>query len=378
MGTAKADHKAIDTDIHLETDNGNLIKIDSDSWFQWLEENASFKFTAGFGGEDSYRARKEVLGGVVYWYAFKKVNGKLHKRYIGKPHEVTHNRLREVAKSIRDVKVKPAKEDKINNDSNQLGNTNLQGIVNQLVNQVQELTNRLDNLESRGDDTTTKKLEYLPSEELEAKIQELTNELANKDSNLSELTIQLSETTIEAKAVKNDATLLNQEVQRLTSELDNLNSKLTELTNELANKDRELQELQSNPPAPVPQSQINEELTTDNGQFHEEYVQKYLTPKPEKQRLDPAIYTRNYQIVSMLDCQFWMDGKKFNQQDLKDNEIDKNITTNKAEIETLLGAIIKTKNSVIQRFVGILKAMGFELKGNPKDGYYITNPEIFN
>jgi hypothetical protein len=80
----------------------------------------------------------------------------------------------------------------------------------------------------------------------------------------------------------------------------------------------------------------------------------------------------------MLDCQFWMDGKKFNQQDLKDNEIDKNITTNKAEIETLLGAIIKTKNSVIQRFVGILKAMGFELKGNPKDGYYITNPEIFN
>jgi hypothetical protein len=420
MGTAKADHKAIDTDIHLETDNGNLIKIDSDSWFQWLEENASFKFTAGFGGEDSYRARKEVLGGVVYWYAFKKVNGKLHKRYIGKPHEVTHNRLREVAKSIRDVKVKPAKEDKINNDSNQLGNTNLQGIVNQLVNQVQELTNRLDNLESRGDDTTTKKLEYLPSEELEAKIQELTNELANKDSNLSELTIQLSETTIEAKAVKNDATLLNQEVQRLTSELDNLNSKLTELTNELANKDRELQELKSIPPVPVPQSQINEPLTTDNEQMttdngqltneiliepsktdsdlesdtqstitdeeqaeknkqsHEEYVQKYLTPKPEKQRLDPAIYTRNYQIVSMLDCQFWMDGKKFNQQDLKDNEIDKNITTNKAEIETLLGAIIKTKNSVIQRFVGILKAMGFELKGNPKDGYYITNPEIFN
>ncbi|MFM5956088.1 MAG: hypothetical protein ACKOQ2_02785, partial [Dolichospermum sp.] len=153
MGTAKADHKAIDTDIHLETDNGNLIKIDSDSWFQWLGENASFKFTAGFGGEDSYRARKEVLGGVVYWYAFKKVNGKLHKRYIGKPHEVTHNRLCEVAKSIRDFKVKPAKEDKINNDSNQIVNTNLQEIVNQLVNQVQELSNRLDNLENKGDNT---------------------------------------------------------------------------------------------------------------------------------------------------------------------------------------------------------------------------------
>ncbi len=264
MGTAKADHKAIDTDIHLETDNGNLIKIESDSWFQWLEENTSFKFTAGFGGEDSYRARKEVLGGVVYWYAFKKVNGKLHKRYIGKPHEVTHNRLCEVAKSIKDVKVKPAKEDKINNDSNQIGNTNLHEIVNQLVNQVQELANRLDNLESRGDDTTTKKLECLPSRELEAKIQELTNELANKDSKLSELNIQLSEITIEAKAVKNDATLLNQEVQRLTSELANKDSKLAELANELANKDRKLQELQSIPPAEIPitKAQIENIRTT--------------------------------------------------------------------------------------------------------------------
>jgi hypothetical protein len=204
---------------------------------------------------------------------------------------------------------------------------------------------------------------------------------------------------------------------------------------------KQVEELQSIPPVPVPQSPITEELTTDNeeltidneepttdngqltneilttlqetddGQFsedvesdstdsenksdtqspitdeeqaeknkqsHEEYVQKYLTPKPEKQRLDPAIYTRNYQIVSMLDCQFWMDGKKFNQQDLKDNGIDKNIAKNKAEIETLLGKEIKTKNSGIQRFVGILRAMGFEVEGGLKDGYYIANPEIFN
>jgi hypothetical protein len=164
----------------------------------------------------------------------------------------------------------------------------------------------------------------------------------------------------------------------------------------------------------IPQPQINEELTidneeptTDNGQFsedvesdstdsenkspitdeeqaeknrqsHEEYVQKYLTPKPEKQRLDPAIYTRNYQIVSMLGCQFWMDGKKFNNQDLKENEIDKNIATNKVEIESMLGIEIILKDKVIHRFVKILRAMKFEIKGNQTDGYYIANPEIFN
>ncbi|MFM6025272.1 MAG: hypothetical protein ACKPER_20485, partial [Dolichospermum sp.] len=219
MGTAKADHKAVDTDIHLETDNGNLIKIDSESWFQWLGENASFKFTAGFGGEDSYRARKEVLGGVVYWYAFKKVNGKLHKRYIGKPHEVTHNRLCEVAKSIRDVKVRPAKEDKINNDSNQIVNTNLQEIVNQLVNQVQELSNRLANLENKGDNTNEKKPECLPNEELEVKLVELTNELNSKNSKLSKLTNELHDKDMQ--------------LSELTNELHDKNMQLSELTNEL-------------------------------------------------------------------------------------------------------------------------------------------------
>ena len=197
----------------------------------------------------------------------------------------------------------------------------------------------------------------------------------------------------------------------------------------------ELQELKkqltSVPPVPVPQSPINSEelttdnwqLTTDNGQLpeqetgnreqgtgehedvdladsdltsdtqspitdeeqaeknkqsHEEYVQKYLTPKPEKQRLDPAIYTRNYQIVSMLDCQFWMDGKRFNNEELISNKIGENIKNNKTEIESMLDIEINTKQSVIQRFRSILKAMGFDVILDGKGCYKISNPEIFN
>jgi hypothetical protein len=73
-----------------------------------------------------------------------------------------------------------------------------------------------------------------------------------------------------------------------------------------------------------------------------------------------------------------MDGKKFNNQDLKENEIDKNIATNKVEIESMLGIEIILKDKVIHRFVKILRAMKFEIKGNQTDGYYIANPEIFN
>ena len=191
-----------------------------------------------------------------------------------------------------------------------------------------------------------------------------------------------------------------------------------------------LEELQSIPLAPVPQSPINEQLTTDNGellivnyqlpeqetgnreqgtgehedvdladsdltsdtqspitdeeqaeknrQSHEEYVQKYLTPKPDKQRLDPAIYTRNYEIVSMLGCQYYMDGKKFNNEELIGNKIGENIKNNKAEIESKLGIEINTKQTIIQRFRNILIAMGFDVISDGKGCYKINNPEIFN
>ncbi|MFM6726073.1 MAG: hypothetical protein ACKPJF_16795, partial [Dolichospermum sp.] len=243
--------------------------------------NASFKFTAGFGGENSYRARKEVLGGVVYWYAFKKVNGKLHKRYIGKPHEVTHNRLCEVAKSIRDVKVRPAKEDKINNDSNQIVNTNLQEIVNQLVNQVQELSNRLANLENKGDNTNGKKPECLPNEELEVKLVELTNELNSK------------------------------------------NSKLSELTNELTNKDSQLQNLKSIPPAAVPSPTIIEQLTTDNEQF---VIDNYQLDQEIGNR---ELGTGEYENVDLIDSETRTDTQspalpKKNQTDYVQKQLKKN------------------------------------------------------
>jgi hypothetical protein len=202
------------------------------------------------------------------------------------------------------------------------------------------------------------------------------------------------------------------------------------LLEELQELKKQFEELTSVPLVPVPQSPINEQLTTDNGellivnnqlpeqetgnreqgtgehedvdladsdltsdtqspitdeeqaeknkQSHEEYVQKYLTPKPEKQRLDPAIYTRNYQIVSMLDCQFWMDGKRFNNEELISNKIGENIKNNKTEIESILDIEINTKQSVIQRFRSILKAMGFDVILDGKGCYKISNPEIFN
>ncbi|MDM3850741.1 MAG: hypothetical protein PT118_18570 [Aphanizomenon gracile PMC644.10] len=164
---------------------------------------------------------------------------------------------------------------------------------------------------------------------------------------------------------------------------------------------KQVQELQSNPPAAVPSPPINEQLTTDNGELttdneqlpeqgtgnreqgigeHEDVdlADSDLTSDTQSPMTNDQLpTTHNHEIVLMLGCQNYMGGKRFNQQDLKDDEIDKNIATNKVEIEALLETKINTKNSGIQRFVGILRAMGFEVKGGLKDGYYIANPDIY-
>ncbi len=91
-------------DKYLETFDGNMIELDSPKFFEWLEtsENRSFRFQYGFAGEQSFTARKETSkkGQGDYWYGYRKVNGKLHKRYIGKPEDVTRSRLQEVAVAL--------------------------------------------------------------------------------------------------------------------------------------------------------------------------------------------------------------------------------------------------------------------------------------
>ncbi|KAB8316110.1 hypothetical protein SD81_028420 [Tolypothrix campylonemoides VB511288] len=96
-----SNNRASDVTPYLTTDGGQEIELDTPAFLNWLEQNDSFRFEAGVGGEDSYRARKEKLSGVDYWYAVKKVSGRLHKKFIGRSNEVTRNRLIEVSQTIR-------------------------------------------------------------------------------------------------------------------------------------------------------------------------------------------------------------------------------------------------------------------------------------
>src|SRR6516164_2720195 len=65
------------------------------AWFAWLDEVSSFAF---HGQRGSYTARKESKQrGAGYWYAYRKTQGKLVKKYLGKTADLTLARLEEVA-----------------------------------------------------------------------------------------------------------------------------------------------------------------------------------------------------------------------------------------------------------------------------------------
>lgn len=76
----------------LEPDEGLTISLESPQWLQWLENHQSFRYCPS-SNESPFTARREGQ----YWYGYRKQQGKLHKRYIGKALELTVNRLEEIA-----------------------------------------------------------------------------------------------------------------------------------------------------------------------------------------------------------------------------------------------------------------------------------------
>lgn len=176
----------------VELPSGKTIQVDSRRWFDWIEssECRSFRFS---DGESPYTCRKESVKGVEgYWYGYRKVEGKLHKRYIGKSADLTVARLVQIGELLG-VPSEPKLPKTICNpvDSNQ-------GL------QVTELHNELGNLQAINS-------------ELHNEVTQLKAELARLRSQLSSRVVQDSE----GWELPEAADLLNQlKVRRKKSKAD--------------------------------------------------------------------------------------------------------------------------------------------------------------
>ena len=79
--------------------DGKVFEFDSPKGLAWLKSVTSFRFEPT-GANKPYTVRKESGKGGDYWYGYRKVAGKLHKKYIGKSSEVSTTKLEEIADAL--------------------------------------------------------------------------------------------------------------------------------------------------------------------------------------------------------------------------------------------------------------------------------------
>lgn len=70
------------------------IRINSPAWFDWLVNHRSFRYECSRG---HFTACKENRKGGNFWYANRRVDGKLRRAYLGASVDLTLEKLEEVA-----------------------------------------------------------------------------------------------------------------------------------------------------------------------------------------------------------------------------------------------------------------------------------------
>ncbi|MEG4281358.1 hypothetical protein QUA62_28430 [Microcoleus sp. MON1_C1] len=87
----------------IQTDDKkfNGIPLADDKGRKWVETINSFRYEpiAG-GGNKPFTARKESTKSGDYWYGYRKMGGKLHKKYIGKTSEICFTLLETIGKDL--------------------------------------------------------------------------------------------------------------------------------------------------------------------------------------------------------------------------------------------------------------------------------------
>ncbi len=83
----------------IETAKGKVFEIHSLDGSKWLDSINSFRYVPK-GENRPYTVRRESGKGGSYWYGYRRMGGKLHKRYICSEFELTTARLEEIAEAL--------------------------------------------------------------------------------------------------------------------------------------------------------------------------------------------------------------------------------------------------------------------------------------
>ncbi len=83
----------------LSEEDRTIVTVGSHTWYAWLADvqNKSFSFKNHMG---VFTARHECQRNNWYWYAYQKQGGKIRKAYLGKPEELTIERLNTIVMAL--------------------------------------------------------------------------------------------------------------------------------------------------------------------------------------------------------------------------------------------------------------------------------------
>jgi hypothetical protein len=155
----------------MELPDGYCFEVDSHEWWEWVKSDKaeSFRFECDHGVK-GYRARKEVIKSRSgsFWYAYKRIDGKLRKRYLGKSEELSLGRLESVAYDL--AKPTEAGKTELQLPNKSIGNYTLEELQESLR---EQRTNALER-ENCYQQLLEQKLR------LEKQVQELHNTLGNQ------------------------------------------------------------------------------------------------------------------------------------------------------------------------------------------------------
>lgn len=209
----------------IETEDGKIFELDSSKGSTWVESVSSFKYVPT-GASKPYTVRKEAKKGGDYWYGYRKVAGKLHKKYIGKSSELSTTKLEEIAEAL---------------------NTPQQSRVTQVTDAVTQVTevNNQRVTEAVTDRHTAERVTALESQvqALQESLEVLRSEMSGKSEGLGNFSELLNPNAgVTDKGLQNELSNLKAENEKLRADYAALLESSTHVTNKLR---EEVQELRS-------------------------------------------------------------------------------------------------------------------------------------
>jgi len=243
-------------ELTYNPDSFDGVKLESPKGLAWLESINSFRFEPTGDGKP-YTVRKEASG---YWYGYRRVSGKLHKKYIGKSSEISTAKLEEIAEALN-IPPQP-RVTQVTDTVTQVTEANNQQVTDAVTDthtaervtalelQMQALRESLEALRSEllGKPEGLSNFSELPNP-YEVTDSELQIELGNLKTELSNLATENEKLRVDYDALLKSSTVvtnkLREEVQEVRSQLETEKTRGEELWEELTDTEQTLVKVRS-------------------------------------------------------------------------------------------------------------------------------------